>query len=117
MLVPLPAASLDSSQRKLVLNAAPRLRRVTARGGAARSGDLQIAEQTVHPSGPVGAVSLVGEPIGLQDVADLPPGADDLEGDAARGKLTMEIVQHPGACQVDERRGWKAADEQPGVWA
>jgi hypothetical protein len=48
----------------------------------------------VHSPGPVGAVGLFREAIVLQDIADLPAGADDLESDAARDKLAMEVVQH-----------------------
>ena len=47
--------------------------------GAAKSPGLQIAEQTVHPAGPVGAVGLFREAICLQDIADLTAGAGDLE--------------------------------------
>ena len=81
---------------------------VTARGSATRSVGFQIAEQTVHPPGPVGAVGLFRQAVGLEHVADLPAGADDLEGDAARSELAMEIAQHLCARQID-----KGEDERP----
>src|SRR4051812_38819941 len=79
--------------------AAPRL---VGRTMGARSTELQITEQTIHPPGPVGAVGLFREAVGLQDIADLPARADDLEGDTARGELAMEIVEHFGTRQIDE---------------
>lgn len=59
----------------------PTCRSASRRQLFAGSTGLQLAEQTVHPPGPVGAVGLFGEAIGLQDVADLPARADDLKAD------------------------------------
>ena len=77
---------------------------VEARRSATTSVDLLIAKQTVHSPVPVGAVGLFREAIGLQDIADLPAGADDLEGDAARGEF-MKIMQHFRAREIDKGRG------------
>ena len=87
MLVPVPMAYLDPSQRNLILRA--------ARRNAARSIALQIAEQTVHSPGPVGAVGFFCQTVGLQDIADLPAGANDLVDMQPCSKLASTTA---GAC-------------------
>ena len=98
MLVCGSVAFLDPSQRTQALCTTYRI------GGATSSAELQIAEQTVHSPRPVGAVGLVGHAVRLQDIAHLPAGTDDLEGDAARGEFRMEVAQHLCAGEIDEGR-------------
>jgi hypothetical protein len=71
-------------------------------GTATRSTFPQIVEYTIHPSGPVGAVGLLREAISLQNISDLPAGADDLKSDAARDKFAMEVVKHFHARKIDK---------------
>src|SRR5262249_31989293 len=66
--------------------------------------DPQIGEQAVHSAGPIGAVGLLGKAISLQDIANLAAGANDLESDAARGEVVMQVAQHLGAGEVDGGR-------------
>src|SRR5436189_5656677 len=88
------------------------LRSGTARGGATKSSDLQIAEQTVRSAGPVGAVGLLGKAVRLQDTPNLPASPDDLESYSTGSEFAVEVVQHLGARQVDKGRGRKTADDQ-----
>jgi len=65
---------------------------------------LDGREPMVEEARVVRMANMLARDPSLRDIADLPPGTDDLESDAPRGKLGMEVVQQFRTRKVDERR-------------